>query len=159
MKIRNGFVSNSSSSSFIVQFKDSGIEKEQWQLPEKTIEKLRKIGFRVTTDPNPLEYYYRNSEPRNSEEYNNSYNMGFGVTCNEQDIARTLIKNKISFKMMGHYCHYTIIYDAKTDQLIHAHNFGNELAMYGVDSIGFRIMKETPKYEKSTGKKYLEETV
>lgn len=109
-----GFVPNSSSSSFIVQVWLELFEKKG-RLISRTIEqKLAKYGFKKTTAINPEQYdfiedYSEPNDPRTVKGMN--YNYGYAVSCNQADVIRFLVNNRIPFKASEHYGHRTLIYE------------------------------------------------
>lgn len=146
MKIRQGFVSNSSSSSFLVISKKSEFANKCFEndLTPEQENLLNEYGFRNTAA------VFSDKIERDEE---GGYNWVCEVTCNQDEEAIFLIKNKISFKANVHYGHETWLYDAEKDELIIAQNFGSQLEMYGPDD-PFLLPKEQVK--KISGKDYLE---
>lgn len=135
MKIRYGLVSNSSSSSFIVQIRrsmmDSFLHKDRPSLSSEEIEKLKKIGFvNVGTDnPFHLEMVGESSIPNLPEEDKDCF-MGLSITCNQDIIMQYLIKNNIPFKAAVHYGHEFCHYQKDSEFLISIPNAGLEAEMY-----------------------------
>jgi len=163
MKIRTGFVSNSSSSSFIVEIREWAFMKSGYKkgdppyikiVDAETRKKLRKYGFIFTDDR--LRDLDTNNVAKKSKEPRQATFMGYHVTCNQEDTIQFLIKNKISFNANIHYGHRSMMYDGKTDELIYATNFGDILTMYGKELFLEEAGEsENKKYVIGTGKQYL----
>lgn len=129
MKIRQGFVSNSSSSSFLV-------ECIPWLYPEKRVitkeqeKKLIKYGFKKTSLSNAAAIENDPDWFEKEVKREDSYNYGFNVSCNQHDVINFLTKHRIPFKADEHYSHYSLIYNGG-DTYFRIPNFGNMVAMYG----------------------------
>lgn len=126
MKTRLGFVSNSSSSSFVVSMKEPHVYPEpKDQLTEEDMKKLREYGFEEikNDDSPPVEFQYE-------------------VSCNQDEVLEFLLKNKIPFEAECHYGHYQVFYDKKTDRVIEAWNYGCEIATYGPDMVVDEYMED-----------------
>lgn len=108
MKIRNGFVSNSSSSSFVVR-RCKDFMYTISNLSEDQLQKMDKYGFKYIQSVD--EYVY-------------------DVACNEDSVIDFLIENKIPFEAKTHYGHYTQIYNPDTNTLVKGVNFGEMYATY-----------------------------
>ena len=116
MKLRNGFVSNSSSSSFIVSMKEPHtypVPKENL-LSDDDMKKLREYGFNELKDENGITHEFR-----------------YGVLCNEDDVIEFLLKNDMSFEAECHYGHYHVFYFKDKDLVVQAWNYGSEISTYG----------------------------
>jgi len=150
MKIRQGFVSNSSSSSFIVQYNNM-LEPDEIPISDDKVMLLEKFGFWKTAG------YYPDQVDRGTDREftfteDCSYNYGYDISCNEWDVLEFLIKNEIPFKASCHYEHYYVEYDGQ-DSIIIARNYGKEIMMYGnLDE----MQKSTPVW-KTTVDKFLKD--
>lgn len=142
MKIRHGFVSNSSSSSFIVEvFDNTFYSKRMKRIITKEQEiKLKKFGFKVTREfcPDVFEAAIEEETKLKSE---NSvkrecgyYNYGYWIQCNQDDVIEFLLKNTIPFTASIHYRHYVMIYNGG-DYFYTIPNFGNMIETHRKEDI------------------------
>jgi len=155
MKIRMGFVSNSSSSSFLVFLKDDSIfgpPKEFTLTDEENIKKLEEYGFKYSNTISPFKIIFHNKEE--DEEYTS---MKYFVVCNQDEVISFLVKNNIPFKSSCQYDQEFISYQKDSDYILKAENFGMSLDMYGEDDDKLERVKDIPRYEKWDVKEYLEE--
>ena len=141
MKIRTGFVSNSSTSSFVIRRVDSFWNKKpKILITSEQSNKLRKYGFRKTYAhcPAQLTPFYDtlawNKENKQVQNKRN-YNLGYEVIVNQDEVIEFLIKNKIPFVAECHYGHQSMIYIPENDTLYIGINFGKIMEMHGVDDI------------------------
>ena len=159
MKIRNGFVSNSSSSSFIVRIADDDfflkIEKG-FLASEEDVKKLEEYGFQKTNDISPfkIDDGWEVIEGKNKDIY---ASMRYKDLSNHDIIASFLIKNNIPFKASVHYDQQYWSYKKDSDYLLKVYNFGNKIDMYGEDGYCLKEIKDTPSYIKIPIKQYLKE--
>ena len=170
MKIRSGFVSNSSSSSFIVRgakwicIAEDGMGRKQsdhklQQLLTKEQKKaLTKFGFRRTIAHTPEQVpnmcdkkAWEDQKVAVKECSKSMHNYGYEITCNQDDVIQFLLTNKIPFIANNHYGHRHVFYDDTTDKVTVAVNFGNILEMYGVTP----TIDTTKAVQQFTRKEYL----
>lgn len=138
MKIRSGFVSNSSSSSFIV-LRGEVVGKKRLITPEQDVV-LKKRGFRktmyISADAVPAFYDKKAWKDEDSRVKRDAtarfrWNWCYEVTCNQDEVMLFLVENKIPFVASCHYGHYTWIYTPELDRIIIATNVGKIMEMYG----------------------------
>jgi hypothetical protein len=123
MKQRIGFISNSSSSSFIVKSGDITPNQEK---------KLIKSKFRLTYHTQPDVYENQNAY---SGEYNklskilikDDKNYGYSVVCNQDDVIYFLLTEKIPFVASVHYNYHLYIYPPNSKTLFIIENLGVQL--------------------------------
>lgn len=125
-KIRYGFVSNSSSSSFIVKHK---MTFDDTILSDEDVKKIKDYGFYETYA------YYPDQVENNSDAIiankDKNYNYGYYVTCNEDEPLEFLLNNNISFQADCHYGQYTLIYNKDQDYVTVCVNLGHLYLMQG----------------------------
>ena len=193
MKIRTGFVSNSSSSSFVVRKMNVGwgdVHPNSVLLNLVQEQKLKSFGFRKVYVNHPAqvpmtedgweklekEFQQFSSRKSTKKDYafgkscklnkkqvdellslrKKTYSWCFGVYCNQDDVVRFLVQNKIGFKASVHYGHKTYIYEPEKDRLIIAPNTGEKLMMYVSEIDEYAKGKKVESVEIITGKQYLE---
>ena len=166
MKIRNGFVSNSSSSSFVVKartakYKPSkenpGCQKFDKWIPTLTkvqVGKLKQFGFRMTWAHSPSQVPATREQRDEHEAWviqnpDSDYSWGYEVTCNQDEVFQFLLENDIPFAAEEHYGHKNVFFDGK--KVTTAVNFGVIMSMYGVSE----KMDTTKPVETFTKKQYL----
>ena len=163
MKIRNGFVSNSSSSSFIVKIQkddygDRDLEDKTPMLANKeSISLLEEYGFKKTSTNSPLSWEKRDIVP--GDEIHGIY-MYYDVSCNEDEVLVFLMENNIPFKASCHYDHYYVAMKKDDDIYLYASNFGNEIDMYGAEedkAYFWEGINRTPKVERRSVKLFIKE--
>lgn len=147
MKIRSGFVSNSSSSSFVVKAREAkykpskenpGCQKfDKWisKLTKTQVNKLKQNGFRMTWahSPSQVPATRKEKDEHEAQVIKNpdfDYSWGYDVTCNQDKVFQFLIENDIPFSAEEHYGHRHVFFDGKT--VTTAVNFGVIMSMYGV---------------------------
>lgn len=155
MKIRDGFVSNSSSSSFVVQRRDTHVRNSPKLVTAEQEKLLKKQGFSLKTCYYPDQVDVWHPDHELTAEEKKYANWTRYVSCNQSDEIEFLLENRISFTADIHYGHSSMIYDGKTDVLIIAQNFGKQIQMWGSGKMTFASMKETKPVERTTGKQYL----
>lgn len=124
MKTRTGFVSNSSSSSFVVTYRrrpESYSNKtnipSKFLLTNKQVESLKKEGFEFSFTENPyfvgVKGETKITNLKEVEWYMPIY-MTRSVICNQDDIIYVLFKNKIPFIALCHYDEELYQWDGKS---------------------------------------------
>jgi hypothetical protein len=138
MKIRNGFVSNSSSSSFVVSVKEDGLD--YWVAPGKAkplltprqIKALKRMGFQYcehtyasrVEQTDVLEVY---PEARDSKTATMMY---LSVVCNQSDIVEKLVLHEIPFIASCQYGHETVVWRKDDEYVYVLPNLGVEYETY-----------------------------
>lgn len=136
MKIRNGFVSNSSSSSFVVEIRDSFAKARDPDvkdlLTRDEISKLRAFGFKYTDICSPIRIenlaydQWLGAEDKDSTcDY-----LGYHDSINEDEKIYFLVKNNIPFKGVTHYGHNSVFYERNGKHIIYVRNNGLAVSMY-----------------------------
>jgi hypothetical protein len=153
MKTRNGFVSNSSSSSFIVKYYDSldvvfgpkSTSKCKKALTKSEVKKLEEFGFEQTWARHPSlivcsdfmspKSKFRDFSKDLKSEDDKPYAVfyGFEVSCNQYEPLQFLLKNKISFVASIHYGHETYIYNKENPYVMVFTNYGLQVETYLYD--------------------------
>lgn len=142
MKIRNGFVSNSSSSSFIVHLEpvtETSIFKGMYSVDELlTPDDLKKVlayGFQPTAycSPSALEHNgaWNSREEAVCSVTDATHHLGFSVSCNEDEVIEFLVENDIPFTGSTHYGHESVFYRRGSKTLLWIANPGLAHEMYG----------------------------
>lgn len=131
MKSRNGYVSNSSSSSFIVVLKDENGRPSIVTRDQEAM--LLGYGFKYVkgnwktalTDGADLfgtKEGFHQSEP---------VAMYYDIVCNEDEVEEFLIENRIPFAESGHYGDFLKQYDGIHDYYDTYANAGTNFLRYG----------------------------
>ena len=112
MKIRNGFVSNSSVSSFCIDLKD--LSTNRILLTDKQMKVLNDYGCQLY----------------------NGFRYGIDVSCNQDEVIYFLLYYKIPFTASCHYGHYSVVYNPVESNIVYTiQNYGSMIAMYGLDQL------------------------
>jgi len=138
MKLRAGFVSNSSTASFVVKTKPtewdrtmkrlSSEELDAMTLSQEKIDLLKKCGFVPTTEENPFrrEMNLSLGDYAVKPDTEDDALLGFWLTCNHLEVMEFLVANDIPFKATAHYGHYLYSYEPKDEHVYVLQNFGIE---------------------------------
>ncbi len=156
MKIRTGFVSNSSVSSFIVRIMNHSI---LCQVPDNVvataedIKKLKKFGFKDSNLTNP---FNTDDTAMITGEDDKHLSMKYSVACNQDEVIYFLVSNNIPFKASVHYDQEYWSYTRDADHILEAANYGQVLSMYGEDYYDyFDLMGSLEPIKKNPKKEYL----
>lgn len=130
MKIRIGFISNSSSSSFVVW----NFDGREFLLNEKQIKLLEDFGFIPSDTYSIMDVECRTEkELRKKDESMRPLSYVYSVHCNQEDVIEYLVNHKIPFRSLCHYGHWVCLFDGKT--IYRIPNFGLQAEMHGVEDI------------------------
>jgi hypothetical protein len=110
-------VSNSSTASFLVRYKD-WLSKGEPLLDEEACKKLEKYGFKKSYAAYPSQIDLKEVPE------DDFYSYAYEVICNEMDDLEWLIENNIPFVADCHYDQYTVIYKKDSDHVLVLKNMG-----------------------------------
>jgi len=138
MKTRSGFVSNSSSSSFVVRRVDLHTDAKT-TTPKQDLA-LEGFGFRKTIahSPHQVPTFYDKKAWKEEASwmrrkyYKTGFNYGYEITCNQDEVITFLIENRISFVASCHYGHESIVYKGEENVIYIGQNYGAIMETYGV---------------------------
>ena len=133
MKIRNGFVSNSSSSSFVVELHKWDDTTPDYLISKQQINVLINSGFKFYDQYYTTLLYGRVDDlmeikelPSPGEQLNDKLISAYtDVVCNQWDILEILIQHKIPFLASIHNDDHLYVWDGKTDYINCFTNFCN----------------------------------
>lgn len=112
LKTRQGFVSNSSSSSFIVLNTTAYFNPTKGELTEEQLNAIKKHGaFKETSS------IFLNGSPFYVEETDKVVNYYTSVTCNQDEVIYFLLENDIPFVASVHYDDETWRYYKGSDSI------------------------------------------
>jgi len=147
MKTRSGFVSNSSSSSFVVKvrsfFFSRTAEKPEPLVSQEEVDKLLGYGFKWTSIDSPTrmengfypgqeDVIWRDAPPKEDDDDIVCMGavMGYRVTCNEDEVIAFLVSNNIPFSATTHYGNHSVFFRRGDEHLIYMENYGQTFEMY-----------------------------
>lgn len=130
MKIRSGFVSNSSSSSFVVNYKKVEGEKIICLLKPKEQQLLTSFGFELSSYSfgNYCGQFYEAEPAPEDIVYGLTY--VYEVSRNQDRVVTFLLQHKIPFIASIEYDTHVYLYDGKSDYFLKFLNSGTLFSMY-----------------------------
>lgn len=121
MKFRQGYVSNSSSASFVVEVKKDFFHGNEMLLNKEQIELLENIGFKYVSGY-PINIINSTSIEEEKEcvsigdiNPNEPVCMIYWVLCNEEDVIDPCIEHHIPFYALINYDAWFYVYDGESD--------------------------------------------
>jgi len=132
MKTRNGFVSNSSSSSFVVRYKVWEWENKSISAPLLTPEEVKmltKQGFTLSNHTHPSHVENCNLSKTKIKE-DMDITMVKSVSCNQDDEIGFLLSHNIPFTASVHYGHQHVIFEKGSKHIYILQNYGCEAETY-----------------------------
>lgn len=155
MIIRTGFISNSSSSSFVVKINEFFPGREKPDITKDEIDLLKKYGFKQTHTGTPS--YIESLGGDIIEDVKGDY-LAYFVICNQNQVIKFLIENNIPFIAACHYGHDFMIYKRNSDHIISIFNPGCYAETYGLEYLENKLKMLKQAYiEKYPIEEYLEE--
>lgn len=135
MKTRDGFVSNSSSSSFVVRIptaydKRLNIPIKHWAT-ESDIVKLVAYGFKPTCHVHASRVEALCDDAPFSCEIGDAEAYAYKVDCNEDEVITFLRENDIPFHASCHYGHVSVFFARGDKALLCISNLGLSFETYG----------------------------
>jgi hypothetical protein len=138
MKIRNGFVSNSSSSSFLVKIKSDEMEKiflesNKTFLSKENMKLLKQYHFQETNCNDAFLLENVDSFDSKKDLQSEKSYLYYNIVCNQDYVMSLLVKNNIPFTAAIHYGHELAVFEKDSEMVYFFKNFGRIFHSY--DSI------------------------
>ena len=133
MKVRNGFVSNSSSSSFVVKLKEDWVDARvknhttpETLLTPEQVSVLESMQFQYCahTYASRVEQLNRDDECLEAQDKTTAPMMALSICCNQDEFIEALVRNEIPFTAACHYGHETVVWRAGDEFVYVLHNAG-----------------------------------
>ena len=140
MKIRLGFVSNSSSSSFAVCSHIMKWEPHPSGEPNRVTPVYERV---VSQEQEKLLHDYGSYSYEVDED---RYEYCMDIICNQGCVMKWLIEHGIPFKAHCHYGQEFYAWDGKSENLVYLRNFGEEYDMYSSRNVEEMFKQTAGKY-------------
>uniref|UniRef100_A0A6M3LIT4 Uncharacterized protein n=1 Tax=viral metagenome TaxID=1070528 RepID=A0A6M3LIT4_9ZZZZ len=140
MKIRIGFVSNSSSASFIIQNQRDDWNDKDPLLSPNEISKLKKYGFLevYASHHEQIDNYNRGQDEvkiyKNAQYESGKHllpDFSYYVSCNEDQVIDFLTQNNIPFSALVNYGCGHMFFEKDSDHITYLCNYGHMVQMRG----------------------------
>ncbi len=128
MKIRHGFVSNSSSSSFLIKSKE--IDRTAL-LTDSEIELLRANKFKPSNIISVSYLFYNNNNKSFAKDIENNISYQMQISCNQDIVIAFLLKNNISFSGLCVNGTEWLFYKKNSTVMTKIKDFGKYMEIYG----------------------------
>ena len=138
MKVRQGFVSNSSSSSFVVRTKNDswGRFKEDLIATDEEILKCIDYGFKLSLRLRHASDIEAGVPMHPTKHLKKAMIAYHSVICNEDEPMEFLVRNGIPFEASCHYGHEYVTFRRGSKHVYTVSNHGLSCEMYGIEELG-----------------------
>jgi len=145
MKTRIGFVSNSSSSSFVVLLPNgynTKYSEPDMLATDGDVRKLLEYGFHPTSCCHASQLTEDAFKEGAKPEDEGVYALGYDVSCNQDEVIDFLTENDIPFSASCHYGHESWFYKRGEDSVLVLQNYGLQYETHNTGYIAELILKD-----------------